>query len=185
MYPINFFDIIKERIAIEFQQIPQSGILQLVEQHTKDKITTFQIGISAKHFSFSLDVKGLDPFPIFSNKIEGLKSKNDLIIFCQNEQDTILVFLLELKSKNSTGAGHQLRCGKAFCEYLFNLLQLEYPNLPKYEYFAILVKQPRFPPKGTTKPSKIKFQLSNGLKLCEWDVSQKLFLASLIKATET
>jgi len=186
MPSFDLFSILEQHITLAFQKTTQNNILTLIEQHAENKETIFEVVIPSKYsvFSFSLDIKGLDPFPIFSNNIKGLKSKNDLTIFYRDAGNIPLVFLFELKSKNSTGAGHQLRRGKAFCEYLFNLLQSEYSNLPQPQYFAVLVKQPRFPLKGTTQPSKIKFQFSDGLQLCEWDVSQKLFLASLVKATE-
>ncbi|MGS7467768.1 hypothetical protein [Bacillus paranthracis] len=126
MSECNVFDILEQVIDDRFRINNPGSKLELIEEQNLRNREGTEKGVNivfrntGKCFAFSLDVPGLDPFPIFKPR-EGVKQKNDAIIYFERNQKKYC-FIIELKSNKYNKAYPQLQSGKDFMEYLFAIL---------------------------------------------------------------
>ncbi|MDO3411603.1 hypothetical protein QWJ34_17700 [Saccharibacillus sp. CPCC 101409] len=82
---------------------------------------------TGKIYALSLDNRPKDPYPFFQDR-EGLKSKNDAIVFSKQDQ-LLYVFLIELKSGNPADGIPQLKSAAHFVDYILAVIRLRYPGV--------------------------------------------------------
>ena len=184
MKPEEFFNHVRTAIDEQFHCAVHGGQLTHKEVHHDDSESEFSIRASCKMVAFSLDKRGLNPFPILNTSEKGLSAKNDLTIICESGGQ-VYVFVIEYKNSSKPGkAQHQIECGAAFCEYLFKLLQ--------YCHGVTIARPPRIlgvaayrPQKGKTTP-RIKFsaQGQHGILRADWLIEDTLRLSELVRAAE-
>lgn len=180
MKPDEFFNLVNSAIAPDFRKPAEAGYIIHQETHHNGRESSFSLKASAPFVAFSMDVRGKEPLGIINSG--RLCARNDLTVICLDEKGIPLVFLFEHKNSTQIGdAQFQLECGQAFCEYLFRLLQLQEPRIPKPRFFAIAVYRLRQPPKGTTRP---QFSSSGNLTRAYWDMGIPLPLTELIRAAQ-
>lgn len=85
-------------------------------------------------FCFSIDKdrdrnksKGDSVFPFFNPEVKDLCTKNDFILVYQ-KGSKVQVFLIELKSNNTTGYLRQLRAGKIAFQFIVERIKLCKPD---------------------------------------------------------
>lgn len=176
----ELFNAIRDCIGNAFRRIAHSGVLEHVENHHDGTKSKFCLRASAKHVAFTLDVHGLDPFPVVA---PGINARNDMTVVCLSPGGVPLVFVIECKNSNNPGqAQHQIECGIAFCKYVFELLSINRDVSVTPMYFGVAAYRPRLSPKGTTRP-KFVAQGSGGILRADWLVDVELPLAELVRAT--
>ena len=102
-------------------------------QLTELKIDDFpatQIKKEGKALLCQFDVENLELFPIFNKSLKKLCEKCDYVIFYPSE-DTLYVFLCELKSNKTSGAVSQLTATKFLTQYI---VQMACRHLGKTHY---------------------------------------------------
>ena len=80
----EFFNEVRAAIDEQFHCVAQGGVLVHQEQHHDGTESSFSIRASCKLVAFSLDKRGLNPFPILSTSVKKLTAKNDLTIICES-----------------------------------------------------------------------------------------------------
>ena len=171
---------------------------ELIEENNDanaSKATVLKIQANVKNFAYSLDAKckstgsNLNPFDIFNSGTVNICSKNDLTILCPiDDQKVLKVFIIEMKSFNSSGASHQIRSGKNFVDYLISVHNLNFSHLPyRVEVFGILAKKAKSPLKPTTNTKNRTFIFNAKdykgylIPTLEWNVDEILPLPHIIK----
>lgn len=138
-------------------------------------------------FSFDKDkLSGADAvFPFFNSSINGLCTKNDYILVHQ-KGNQVYVFLIELKSKNSTGYLKQLRAGKLFFQFVIDRIKLCHSDLPdldkdNFHYKGILFRIDRITPeKGISRHKKLEFNQNQGLDVCIQNYNNVYYLSQFV-----
>ncbi len=180
----DFFNLVNDAIAPDFRKAANAGYIVHEEIEDNGSISSsFTLKASAPFVAFSMDVRGKKPVAIL--KSGKICSVNDLTFICLDSKGYPLVFIFEHKdSFDIRNAQLQIECGQAFCEYLFRLLELQYPRIPKSpRFFGIAVYRLKYPPKGTTRPNFVPIGV-RGLNRAYWDMNIVLPLTELIRATE-
>ena len=113
---------------------------------------------TGKILSIKTDFQGksFDKFPYFIKTEENVCTINDFLLFyMQNE--TLYVFIIEIKSKNTHNSLEQLRAGFELAKYFIftarRLLKYKSFNI-EYRGLIFTEKQIR---KGTTKPKRLEY----------------------------
>jgi hypothetical protein len=182
MKPEEFFNCVRAAIDERFHCPAQGAFLTHTETHHDGRESSFSIRASCKMIAFSLDKRGLNPFPILNTSEAGLSAKNDLTVICESGGH-IYVFVIEYKNAGNPGkAQHQIECGAAFCEYLFTLLRYCYDVNITPRILGVAAYRPQ---KGKTTP-RIKFsaQGQHGLLRANWLIENPLPLSELVRAAE-
>lgn len=182
MKPDEFFNHLRAAIAADFHCQPHAGLLTHDEVHSDGKESSFSIRATCKLLAFSLDKRGLNPFPVLNPATAGLTAKNDLTIICESKGQ-VYVFIIEYKNAPNPGkAQHQIECGMAFCEYLFKLIGYCHAINVKPHFFGVAAYRPQ---KGKTIP-RIKFtrQGHHQIWRADWLIESTLPLSELVRAAE-
>lgn len=148
-------------------------------------ITNFTYCLDSK---CSMTGKSFNPFDIFNSTTPNISSKNNLTIIYPDEEKNILkVFILEMKSLNSSGAAHQIRASKNFVDYLISQHNLNFQHLPyTIEFYGILAKKPKLASKGTSTSKTRQFHFlckeykGYEIPTLEWNVDEILPLGRVI-----
>lgn len=158
------------------------------------KSQTLKIQGNITNFTYCLDSKcretgqSLNPFDIFNTSTPNICSKNDLTIIYPDQENNILkIFILEMKSFNASGAAHQIRASKNFVDYLILQHNLNFIHLPfKVEFYGILAKKPKSIQKLTTTGKTRQFNFlckeykGYEIPTLEWNVDEILPLGQVI-----
>ena len=178
----EFFNTVRDAIQADFRCVAHAGHLEHNEIHHDGSTSQFRLKASVPHVAFSLDKSGLDPFKVLA---PGLNSRNDLTVVCLSADGVPLVFVMECKNSINPGhAQHQIGCGIAFCEYLFQILRLRDGLKYNAKYFGVAAYRPKSPPKGETRPKFVRQGNHAGLLRADWLVDVVLPLSELVRATE-
>lgn len=178
----DFFNCVRTAINDQFHCPVQGPSLTHKEIHHDGSESEFSIRASCKMVAFSLDKRGLNPFPILNTSEAGLSAKNDLTIICENSGQ-VYVFVIEYKNSFNPGkAQHQIECGAAFCEYLFKLIRYSYGANVTPRILGVAAYRPQ---KGKTTP-RIKFceQGQHGIWRADWLIEGTLPLSELVRAAQ-
>ena len=173
------------RNFILIEENNEGGILKSHELKIQGNITNFTYSLDSKCIDTG---QNLNPFDIFKTSTANICSKNDLTIIYPDQDNSILkVFILEMKSFNSSGAAHQIRSGKNFLDYLILQHNLNFTHLPyKVEVYGILAKKPKSVQKTTTSVKTRQFNFIckeyKGYKIptLVWNVDELLPLPHVI-----
>ncbi|NUG13372.1 hypothetical protein HUN13_17525, partial [Acinetobacter seifertii] len=92
-----------------------------------DKVSEMCINGSINNISFTLDKKltcshgeDINILRFLNSSTKNITKKNDLIVVCPKDNNGCLnlhIFIIELKSDKTNGAGSQILCGKIFVDY--------------------------------------------------------------------
>lgn len=141
-----------------------SNVLEIIEEKNQIEGSGQSVKFknTGKSFVFTLDNLAKDPFPYFAS-VENIKKRNDAILFCE-EENKVYVFIIELKSKKTSGAIKQIKSGISFVNFILNLLQLNYditphPNGSNYEYRSIIFNTSSR--NANRRPTKKKVEYEN------------------------
>jgi len=182
MTPDEFFNTVRDAIHSDFHCVAHAGHLEHKETHHDGSTSQFRLKASVRHVAFSLDKHGLNPFMVLA---PGLNSRNDLTVVCLGADGVPVVFVIECKNSPSPGdAQHQIGCGMAFCEYLFQLVRLRHGIQVKARYFGVAAYRPKSSPKGLTRPKFVRQGNHGGLLRADWFVDVVLPLTELVRATQ-
>ena len=163
----------------------QGDILKSQELKIQGNITNFTYCLDSRCTTTGIN---LNPFDIFNSTTPNICSKNDLTIIYPDEENNILkVFILEMKSFNAAGAAHQIRASKNFVDYLISQHNLNFIHLPyTVEFYGILAKKPRSVTKGTSVSKARQFLFlckeykGYAIPTLEWNVDEILPLGQVI-----
>lgn len=177
----GFFNTLESAIHPDFICRAHGGYLEHEEEHHDGTVSRFRLKPSVKLVAFSLDKRGKNPFPVVA---AGLNARNDLTIICLGSDGVPLLFAIECKASESPGqAQHQIECGIAFGEYLFELIRFSHGLSLRPRCFGVAAYRPKNPPKGTTRPSFIKQGRGKVLR-ADWSIDVDLPVAELIRSVE-
>lgn len=169
-------------------------LIETNNQGDEIKSQTLKIQGNITNFTYCLDSKcietgqSLNPFDIFNTSTPNICSKNDLTIIYPDQENSILkIFILEMKSFNASGAAHQIRASKNFVDYLILQHNLNFIHLPfKVEFYGILAKKPKSVQKLTTTSRARQFNFlckeykGYEIPTLEWNVDEILPLGQVI-----
>lgn len=100
-----------------------------------------------------------------------------------SDKKSLLVLLIELKSKNPGDYLKQLKAAQIFVKFIFariSLYDMCKDNLNNVEFKRILFSCRRTPNDGTTRHKKIEFRDRNGLLVTEQNCNQKYHLQAFL-----
>jgi hypothetical protein len=115
---LSILEILHEVIHVDFHIPIQTNMV--IEELQSCECKQVIIRNTGRAFAFTLDKPGKEPFPFFGD-VEGINLKNDAILFCVRDQK-LIVFIMELKSRNPDDGIKQLRAGKHFVDYVLNMV---------------------------------------------------------------
>ena len=176
-------EALEEMIVETFRHRAEGNELILREDGQND----YRLGVGVPHFAMRIDLhrkKGeLDAtLPFLRLDRKGLTKKCDLIVFVPDEE-RLLVFLIEMKSLNATGALMQMLSSREFARYLVNLMKLHKIGDFEPEFRGVLIRSRRIPAKTTSRLRDLRFETGDsGLPIYECDRSRPLSLRDLVKA---
>jgi len=164
----EIFIILDKIIDNKFKISNSGGKIIVQEKDNRGECKEVKITTNNKVFALSLD-NNYKVFNCFNSSEKNITTKNDGVIFFI-KSNKLIVLLVELKSKNTTGYLKQLKAGKNFIEYLLKQVNLLYHiNIDSCNviFRAILfdTNNRKVIPKGTTHRIKLKFINRNNL-LC-------------------
>jgi hypothetical protein len=184
-------DLLKEVISTELHLLPINNTIDIEEKQLQANCRFVKIRLkqSMPYFGFSIDIpKGtgnVDPiYPFFAEK-EGLRRKNDAILFFQKSHK-IYVLLVELKSVNKGDYLKQMKAAKCFVEFILCRIKLlkSPPNIDSdnIEFRGALFSCRRIPNEGTTERQRsIDFKDRNGLLVTENAGNQLYHIKDFLK----
>lgn len=148
-------DIVKSTFKVTFQ----GGEIVLSDSSSKP-IKIKKIG---SIISLNLDKRNLNIFPFFETSIEDLcKISDNILVYVKDE--TLFIFIIEIKSTNTTGAIKQLRASYELSKYICGsaLRLLNYPQV-ETKYRGLIFSNKTF--KGTSKPRNLDYVVDINSKL--------------------
>lgn len=191
-----------------FSTILNINLREYVNSHYKlieknnigtEKVSEMSINGSINNISFTLDKEiycshgeKINTLNFLNNSTKGITKKNDLIVICPKDKDGCLnlhVFIIELKSDKTSGAGNQILCGKIFVDYLLSIYQLHFDCSFKVKvtYYGI-ISSSKTPPmrQSTTSVNSIyKFNPINkngvDIQILNWNPKTKLPLNDIYR----
>jgi hypothetical protein len=152
-----------EVIKIEFKQDTQGGALILEEPENDDYPVTL-IKKQGKALVYKFDQKGVDIFPVFNPSVALLNKICDYVIFYPHN-NTMFVFLCELKMTNITGSSKQVQATSLLANYIVKMVQM-YLNFRafKVEYRALIFSTKKIKPITNKRFREPYLEYPNGLK---------------------
>lgn len=158
---MNEFQILDEIIHNDFKITSSNGAYEFKEAGAECQ--SVKIHTSNQTFALSLD-NGKKVFGCFDSSIANITQVNDGVIFFK-KNDTFVVLLIELKSRNSGDYLNQLKSGRNFINYVIEQINLNYPLcIKKIEFRGVLFDLGRKSvAKTTTSRTPLKFENRNGL----------------------
>jgi hypothetical protein len=141
MKGLNILKMLETAIKREFQVNPIGGQLQLDEPQMQGYPTTILKKTGAV-LAYNFDVKDSNAavFPIFNPMYPNLTTIADYIVFYPHKDETLFVFVCNLKSDNITGASGQAQAGWLLSEYIVKTVGrlLNFPSNMQVEYRSLI-----------------------------------------------
>jgi hypothetical protein len=135
---------------------------------------------SGKVLQLRFDKDSVDIFPYLEKSFAGSRTISDNVLI-YTHKGKLFVFIIELKTKNTTGALEQARAGFALAKYICETARRlqNYPTIG-IEYRALIFSN-RVPPlKQTTKPQRIYIENDrSGLQFVHLKAGQSYDLNAL------
>jgi len=194
----NFTNIInvdiKETVNANYKLIEKNNI-------GTGKVSEMSINGSINNLSFTLDKsltcshgEEINILRFLNSSTKNITKKNDLIVICPKDKDGYLdlhIFIIELKSDKTSGAGNQILCGKIFVDYLISIYKLHFDCKfdVKVSYYGIIAssKTVNMRQASTSKNSFYNFNpiKKNGveIKILNWNPKTKLPLNDIYNKT--
>jgi hypothetical protein len=153
----DFFTTIQEIIKTEFycQQTGEKLILQDIDQKTRKKLgNPVEVKKNGKIVCLQLDKKNIDIFPFF-NSVKHLCKISDRILFYSNEK-CLYVFIIELKTANTTDSVKQVKATYVLAEYIVHTVR----RMLNFKQFEVRYRGIVFSDKGVkggTKPVNLAY----------------------------
>lgn len=125
-----------------------------------------------KYFAFTLDrciPRNAHRFPFFNQSQDVINKANDSIIVHDNNGE-IYILLVELKSDNLGTYLKQLKCGKSFIEYIFNIINIKYSKnyvINDDNVRCVVATTRRTVRKPSFKRQNVSFEIRNNMKVTE------------------
>lgn len=182
---------LREIVAEDFHtKTVDNKTLRLTEP--KEKLSVdIKIEKTDSVFCFSIDKdrdknksKGDSVFPFFNPEVKGLCSKNDFILVYQ-KGDQIQVFLIELKSTNTSGYLSQLHAGKILFQFIFERVKHCKPdfrdvNKDNLQYKGILFRKREIPDKQTSSRKHLEFNETEHLSVTHQTYDKVYYLSQFV-----
>lgn len=117
---------------------------------------------SGKALFLKLDQQRVEIFPWYDHTLEKLCQIPDYFIFYPTEQ-SVFVFIIELKTNNTTGSFKQVEAGYELSKYFCATTRriMNYQAGIDIQYRGLIFSSRR-EKKGTTKPKNLKFEYKKG-----------------------
>ena len=158
----KIYQKISEIIKIDFKNTFAGGEIILQDSTSKE----VKLNKTGRFLCLQPDKeieKWKNNFPFFETSIEYLCKVSDHIIIYP-KADVLFVFIVELKTTNTTGAIQQVRASYELAKYICGTAKrmLNYPTVD-IQYRGLIFSSKVF--KGTTKPKKRTYQQEENTKL--------------------
>jgi hypothetical protein len=171
----DVFKKISEIIKSDFKNTFKGGSVVLQDSTSKP----VKVNKTGTFLCLQLDKRNTNIFPFFETSLEGLCKISDHIILYPKDS-SLFVYIVELKSSNSTGAIKQVRASFELSKYICGTANrmLNYPNI-EIQFRGLIFSHKTY--KGTTKPRNLKYQqdLNSDLKFKHLQSGQNIDLDSL------
>jgi hypothetical protein len=163
---------IEEIIKRNFLVVANGGTY-LLEEENEPNLPKTTIKQKGKMLLYNFDTKDSNTsvFPIFNEQYPNLTKIADYFIFYPKE-DTLFVFICNLKSTNNTGAGKQAEAGWLLSKYLiktterilnFQPIKVEYRSIcfwkGKGNRFETNMQKPKFDSLGNSGLKNINLEI--------------------------
>lgn len=192
----------------KFSTILNTDLRENVTSHYKlieknnigtQKVSEMDINGSISNISFTLDKDifcahgdRVNTLIFLNSSTKNITKKNDLIVICPKDKDGALnlhVFIIELKSDKTSGAGNQILCGKIFVDYLINIYQLHFECTFKVNvnYYGIISSSKNPPMRQSTTSVNAVYHFNpihkNGeaIQILNWNPKTKLPLNDIYR----
>jgi hypothetical protein len=158
MKGLNVLQKLEEIIKQEFKVAQVGGTLLLEEPQVKGYPLTI-LKKKGAILAYNFDVKDSNNaiFPIFEPNVQYLTTIADYIVFYPYKDETLFVFVCNLKSNNTTGASEQAQGGWLLSEYIVKTVErlLNFPDDMPVQYRSLIF---------TTNPSVPPTRFSSNVK---------------------
>ena len=137
----NVLQKLEEIIKQPFKFAQIGGTLQLEEPQVKGyPVTTLKKKGAILAYNFDVKDSNNAIFPIFEPNVPYLTTIADYIVFYPYKDQTLFVFVCNLKSSNTTGASEQAQGSWLLSEYVVKTVErlLNFPNDMPVEYRSLI-----------------------------------------------
>jgi hypothetical protein len=141
MKGLNILQKLEEIIKQDFKVAQIGGTLQLEESEAKGyPVTILKKNGAILAYNFDAKNSNVAVFPIFEPSFPNLTIIADYIIFYPYKDETLFVFVCNLKSDNTTSASEQAQGGWLLAEYIVKTVKrlLKYPENMPVEYRSLI-----------------------------------------------
>lgn len=196
----HFIENFTSIINIDIKEIVNANY-KLIEKNNlgTDKVSEMSINGSINNISFTLDKpltcshgEEINILRFLNSSTKNITKKNDLIVICPKDKAGCLelhVFIIELKSDKTSGAGNQILCGKIFVDYLINIYQLHFDCKFKVNvnYYGIISSSKTPPMRQSTTSVNATYHFNpihkNGvaIQILNWNPKTKLPLNDIYR----
>ena len=158
MEGLNVLQKLEEIIKNDFKVAQIGGTLRLEESEAKGyPVTVLKKNGTVLAYNFDVKDSNAAVFPIFEPNFPNLTAIADYIVFYPHKDETLFVFVCNLKSDNTTGVSEQAQGGWLLSEYIVKTVErlLKYPDTMPVEYRSLIF---------TTKPNVPTTRFSTNIK---------------------
>jgi hypothetical protein len=147
----NVFKMLSDIIKSDFKSTFPGGNIILQDSTSKP----VKINKTGNLLCLQLDKRNTNIFPFFESSIEGLCKVSDRIIIYPKPL-SVFVYIIELKTSNTTGAMKQIRATFELSKYICGTAKrlLNNPEVD-IKYRGLIFSHKTF--KGTTKPRNLDY----------------------------
>ena len=116
-------------------------------------------------YRFDFNRSKIDLFPYLNEKVEGLTSMCDYIVF-YHRKGKLYVFLCELKSKNVKGSARQVQAAEVFANFIIRMAKRHLDDFKTFDihYRALIFSDSNTRRFSTNIRNDLYSQYKNGLK---------------------
>lgn len=165
MQPLVYLkEILHPKVCVPGDTANPEWTVVILKEDSLPQSNQIRLHLPPESIVFRLDVQKNNYFklksPFLNNTTEKLHGGCDYVVFCSYKGKYWFV-LIELKSKDTTGAVTQLCCSSAFVRYLREIIFTHDGNNVKYRMVNILFSTaPRFELKQGTRMGRREYSTS-------------------------